>query len=109
MTAAFLVRSRLAWLALPLAALVLTPALDARQTPAAAPAPVRTVLVTAARLIDGRGGAPIANAGVLIRGERIERGDYSGPAGARRVLRDPRVQTAVLETAPMDLRFCCQS
>ena len=77
MTAAFLVRSRLAWLALPLAALVLTPALDARQTPAAAPAPVRTVLVTAARLIDGRGGAPIANAGVLIRGERIER---VGPA-----------------------------
>ena len=37
--------------------------------------------------------------GVFIGGERIERGDYSGPAGARRVLRDPRVQTAVLETA----------
>lgn len=37
--------------------------------------------------------------GVFVGGERIERGDYSGPAGARRVLRDARVQAAVLETA----------
>lgn len=37
------------------------------------PSSTRTVLVKAARLIDGRGGAPIVNAGVLIRGERIER------------------------------------
>jgi UDP-N-acetylmuramyl tripeptide synthase len=29
----------------------------------------------------------------------LEAGDYSGPAGARRVLRDPGVQAAVLETA----------
>lgn len=29
----------------------------------------------------------------------IEQGDYTGPAGARRVLRDSRVQAAVLETA----------
>jgi imidazolonepropionase-like amidohydrolase len=73
MTAAFLVRPRLAWLALPLAALAFTPPLGARQAQAPAAAPARTVLVKAARLIDGRGGAPIANAGVLIRGERIER------------------------------------
>lgn len=42
----------------------------ARQTSAPA---ARTVLVKAARLIDGRGGAPLANGGVLIRGDRIER------------------------------------
>ena len=29
----------------------------------------------------------------------VEAGDYSGPVGARTVLRDPRVQAAVLETA----------
>ena len=29
----------------------------------------------------------------------IERGDYSGPGGARTVLRDPRVEVAILETA----------
>ena len=44
----------------------------------AQPAPgARSVLVKAARLIDGRGGPPLANAGVLIRGDRIER---VGPA-----------------------------
>jgi len=37
--------------------------------------------------------------GVYVGGERVEAGDYSGPAGARRVLRDARVDTAVLETA----------
>lgn len=41
------------------------------------PAAPPTTLVRAARVIDGRGGAPIANGGVLIRGERIER---VGPA-----------------------------
>ncbi len=29
----------------------------------------------------------------------IDRGDYSGPGGARTVLRDPRVEVAILETA----------
>lgn len=81
MTAAFPVRPSLAWLALPLAALAfafaLTPTLDARQTQTPTAAPARTVLVKAARLIDGRGGAPLTNAGVLIRGDRIER---VGPA-----------------------------
>lgn len=37
--------------------------------------------------------------GVFIDGERVEGGDYSGPTGARRVLRDVRVQTAIVETA----------
>jgi imidazolonepropionase-like amidohydrolase len=38
----------------------------------------RTILVRAARIIDGRGGPPIENGAVLVRGERIER---VGPAG----------------------------
>ncbi|MCC7003184.1 MAG: hypothetical protein IT357_13585, partial [Gemmatimonadaceae bacterium] len=37
--------------------------------------------------------------GVYIDGEQVERGDWSGPAGARLVLRDTRVTAAVLETA----------
>ena len=37
--------------------------------------------------------------GVLVQGELIEPGDYSGPAGARAVLEAPGVQCAVLETA----------
>jgi UDP-N-acetylmuramyl tripeptide synthase len=37
--------------------------------------------------------------GLFIDGERLDAGDYSGPVGARTVLRDPRVRAAVLETA----------
>lgn len=37
--------------------------------------------------------------GVFVDGEQIATGDFSGPGGARAVLRDPRVQAAVLETA----------
>ncbi len=37
--------------------------------------------------------------GVLVQGELVEYGDYSGPAGARTVLADKSVQLAVLETA----------
>jgi cyanophycin synthetase len=37
--------------------------------------------------------------GVAIGGEWVNRGDYSGPGGARLVLRDKRVTAAVLETA----------
>lgn len=46
-------------------------------TTAQVPSSEHTVLVKAARLIDGRGGTPITNGAVLIRGERIER---VGPA-----------------------------
>lgn len=37
--------------------------------------------------------------GVSIGGRLVEADDYSGPMGARRVLRHPRVELAVLETA----------
>jgi UDP-N-acetylmuramyl tripeptide synthase len=37
--------------------------------------------------------------GLVIDGEEVARGDYSGPLGARTVLRSPRVEAAVLETA----------
>lgn len=36
---------------------------------------------------------------IEVGGEVIERGDFSGPGGARTVLRDRRVEIAVLETA----------
>ena len=36
---------------------------------------------------------------VSIDGQIVERGDFTGPAAARLVLRDPRVELAVLETA----------
>ncbi len=37
--------------------------------------------------------------GVFFDGERLETGDYSGPAGARTVLRQHEIEAAVLETA----------
>jgi cyanophycin synthetase len=37
--------------------------------------------------------------GVVVQGEVVEPGDYSGPAGARAVLGTPGVQLAILETA----------
>ena len=37
--------------------------------------------------------------GLFVNGERIDSGDYSGPVGARTVLRHPAVQVAILETA----------
>ena len=36
---------------------------------------------------------------IEVGGETVARGDYSGPGGARRVLRDSRVEIAILETA----------
>src|SRR5206468_4425380 len=52
---------------------------------AQAPAPPTVVMIRAARLIDGRGGAPLAPAAVIIRGERIDAVgvNLSAPAGAR--------------------------
>lgn len=59
-----------------------------------------TVRLLAAMLAaDGRCVGFNCTDGVFVGGDNIERGDYSGPAGARRVLRDARVQAAVLETA----------
>lgn len=37
--------------------------------------------------------------GIVIDGETVETGDWSGPGGAAQVLGDPRVQVAVTETA----------
>ena len=37
--------------------------------------------------------------GVFVAGNALGTGDYSGPAGARRVLRDAHVEAAILETA----------
>ncbi len=37
--------------------------------------------------------------GVYLDDDALEGGDYSGPAGARRVIREPRAEAAVLETA----------
>jgi UDP-N-acetylmuramyl tripeptide synthase len=37
--------------------------------------------------------------GVFLDDEALAQGDYSGPAGARMVLREPRAQAAILETA----------
>ncbi|TPG08715.1 Mur ligase [Rhodanobacter glycinis] len=37
--------------------------------------------------------------GVFVDGRAIDSGDFSGPAGAREVLRQPQVEVAVLETA----------
>jgi cyanophycin synthetase len=40
-----------------------------------------------------------SSSGVYINGELVLEGDYTGPSGARRVLDDPEVDLAVLETA----------
>lgn len=40
-----------------------------------------------------------SSSGIYVEGEMIEDGDYSGPSGARRILGDPTIDAAVLETA----------
>jgi cyanophycin synthetase len=40
-----------------------------------------------------------SSSGVYIDGDEVLTGDYSGPSGARRVLEEPNVDVAVLETA----------
>jgi hypothetical protein len=37
--------------------------------------------------------------GIVVNGEMVERGDYSGPEGARSILRNRGVEIAILETA----------
>ncbi len=58
-----------------------------------------TRLVAAMWRTAGRVAGLSCSDGVWIEDDRIESGDYAGPAGARAVLRDPRVEAAVLETA----------
>ena len=40
-----------------------------------------------------------SSSGIYVEGELLEEGDYSGPSGARRILEDPTLDAAVLETA----------
>lgn len=40
-----------------------------------------------------------SSSGVYIEGELVLEGDYTGPGGARRVLREPGIDLAILETA----------
>jgi cyanophycin synthetase len=56
-------------------------------------------LIAACNRTQGRRPGYCCTDGLFVDGEWIERGDYSGPVGARTVLRDRRVEAAVLETA----------
>jgi cyanophycin synthetase len=60
-----------------------------------------TVTRLVAGMIDaaGRVGGHTSTDGIKVGGELLEAGDFSGPGGARRLLRDRRVEMAVLETA----------
>ncbi|NNF56647.1 MAG: Mur ligase [Rhodothermaceae bacterium] len=60
---------------------------------------------TTARLLgailraDGRTPGVTSTDRIIVGHDILDTGDYSGPGGARTVLRDPRVETAVLEVA----------
>lgn len=58
-----------------------------------------TRLLAAILARSGRVVAQTSTDGVVVDGVVVEAGDWSGPGGARRALRDPRVEVAVLETA----------
>ncbi|CAM2823090.1 hypothetical protein GCM10009763_02670 [Dermacoccus profundi] len=58
-----------------------------------------TRLVSHISMTAGRKTAWSSTDGVLVMGEHVERGDYSGPSGARTVLATPGLEVAVLETA----------
>ena len=58
-----------------------------------------TRLVAAMWRAAGRAAGWCCSDGVWVDGTQVESGDYTGPAAARRVLCDPRVGAAVLETA----------
>ena len=58
-----------------------------------------TRLVAAMWRAEGRAAGWCCSDGVWVGDAQLESGDYSGPAGAREVLRDARVEAAVLETA----------
>lgn len=58
-----------------------------------------TRLVAAMWRVAGNSAGWSCSDGVWVDDVQLESGDYSGPAGARSVLRDSRVEAAVLETA----------
>lgn len=54
-----------------------------------------------ARMLDAAGLVPglTSTDGLVVGGELVDDGDWSGPGGARALLRHPKVEAAVLETA----------
>ncbi|MBI3789877.1 MAG: Mur ligase [Gemmatimonadetes bacterium] len=59
-----------------------------------------TVRMLAAILREAVGSVAVSSTtGVYVDGVLVDAGDYSGPAGARLALREPRARAAVLETA----------
>ncbi|MDB4947495.1 MAG: mur ligase family peptide synthase [Gemmatimonadetes bacterium] len=56
-------------------------------------------LVAAMAAAAGRAAGFASTDEVVVGGRVVDRGDFSGPMGARQVLRDPGVEMAVLETA----------
>ena len=58
-----------------------------------------TLLLAAMARAAGISAGSCSTEGVVVAGQTLHAGDYSGPAGARAVLRHPAVQLAVLETA----------
>ena len=58
-----------------------------------------TRLLTAVLTSAGRVVGMCCTDNVIVGGELVSRGDWAGPGGARMVLRDRRVEVAVLETA----------
>jgi cyanophycin synthetase len=56
-------------------------------------------LISAVIRAAGRVPGSTSTDGIQIGSERMEEGDFSGPSGARFVLRHPQVEIAVLETA----------
>jgi UDP-N-acetylmuramyl tripeptide synthase len=56
-------------------------------------------LIAACLRANGRRDGFNCTDGVFVGGEQVASGDYSGPLGTRTILRDPRVEAAVLETA----------
>lgn len=58
-----------------------------------------TRLTAAIITASGRVAGHTSTDGIKVGSELLEAGDFSGPGGARLLLRDPRVEMAVLETA----------
>jgi cyanophycin synthetase len=58
-----------------------------------------TRLVAHIAMTAGRKTAWSSTSGVVVMGETVDEGDFSGPAGAREVLATPGLEVAVLETA----------
>ena len=58
-----------------------------------------TRLVNAIARAAGKSAGMTSTDGIQIAGALVESGDYAGPGGARKLLRDRRVDMAILETA----------